>query len=215
MCICPRNLAICMMNANDERLEIIEILRNCVTQLYTKFHKNLTKIVTKVSSPPCFTFVIPSIHLPTWLSIHRFPFRKQAARGWTGVINRPKRYSTMKGRMALAAGKNSAGSVFGHVIGVHSNKKTTKSLSGERRPSGEKGGSLNIDTQARERERMALGRGLNQAGGWSTMMAVGSARSVETRAASSWPAEFCSVNIANAEPNWRALCHSTEQKLIG
>ena len=54
-----------------------------------------------------------------------------------GVINRPKRYSTMKGRMALAAGKNSAGSVLGHVIGVHSNKKTTKSLSGERRPSGE------------------------------------------------------------------------------
>lgn len=63
----------------------------------------------------------------------------------------------------------------------------------------------------RERERDDCG------GGRSTMMAVGSARSGgNARAASSWPAEFLySVNIADAEPNWRALCHSTEQKLIG
>lgn len=69
---------------------------------------------------------------------HKLCFEK---RGCTGVINRPKRYSTMKGRSA-GRRKNSAGSVFGHVIRVHSNKKTTKSLWNERRRCRWKGCSL-------------------------------------------------------------------------
>lgn len=119
----------------------LQITRNILPSSTT----DITDIVKRSVEPIIHRSVL-SFHLfhPPPHPIHQLITSHKLCfenRGGTGVINRPKRYSTMKGRSA-GRRKNSAGSVFGHVIGVHSNKKTTKSLWNERRRCRWKGCSL-------------------------------------------------------------------------